>query len=168
MVRKRKSKQPEYSLINIVIDNYDVVTHAGINLFLNSNLRDMVNEDDPAYTFESSLLLQGTCIEPKDREGHWFEVTLYGSSNPPRHLRHKIKHMHKHDEDGNPIYKKYRKGSYPVYQEPSGLCILDKVRGENSWRIWLQVAPQMVTDSLLLLSSGKQAYLSVQEMKENR
>lgn len=165
---EKKKPEAEYTNLAITIDSYDARAQAGINLNLLGSSRYVIDDEEPVYSFDTVLELSGTCTYPDDRAGDRYEITLVGDTTPPRSLRIKIKDLRERDKDGLPRYRKYKDGHHPVYGEPPALAFLEKVRGENRWSVWVWVAHQMVTDSLLLLSSGKPVYVSLQEKKENR
>jgi hypothetical protein len=56
---------------------------------------------------------------------------------------------------------RFRENTQPI-------AYIDKIRGEDRWTTSVFVAPQMVTDSLIILSGPKPAYISIHEIKENR
>ena len=128
----------------------------------------LIAEDEPVYTFGTVLELSGTCKYPDDRAGDRYEITLSASSATPQDLRLKIKDLHLKDTDGCLQYRKYRGIDYPVYAEPPAFAFLEKVRGEKLWTVWMQVAPQMVSDGLVILSGNKSVYVSIHEKKVDR
>ena len=168
MPRRRKGKEPEYTSVVATIDTYDVETHASINNDMDAAFREFADDEAPVFTFETDLTIRATCTEPTARKGHAIELTLLSPAHLSRRLRYRIKQFRKTDDDGTPIYKKYRDGEFPVYEKPPGIARIDKVRGEDQWPIWMQVAPQMTSDTLLTLASGKQVWLWFQEKKEDR
>lgn len=166
MATKRKRKTEEYAFISVKVKTVEMALDAGINFHPYGWYP--TGEDDLIYTFGSDLQITGECIYPLDRVGHEFLVILRGSSTPSDHLKLKLEDLHKLDQHGSPVYKKYKDGSRPVYNEPLGLTFVDKVRGENKWTVWLQTDRQMVSDSLVLASSGRQLYFTINEKKANR
>ena len=167
MPKSRKRKQPDYSFITIVVDEYSARADAGIHLDLLGTTRYVRNDEEPAYRFETSLVLTGLCSYPEDRIGHRYDISLIGDSTgcdfPLR-----INDLHERDKNGLPRYRTFRGGQYPVYATPPPLAYTEKIRGENRWAIWLRVAPRMVSDALVMLSGNNQVYVSLHEVKENR
>lgn len=166
--RRTKKKEPEYAFLAIAIDDYDVSMDARVNLSLRGGSRYLIDEDEPVYTFDTGLDITGICTYPDERAGDRYDISLRSSTTLPRDLRLKIKDMQKRDKEGFHVFKRYKDGHFPVYNEPHPLAYLEKVRGEPRWSLWIQVAPQMVSDSLALLSSGKAVYAALHERKENR
>lgn len=165
--RTRKPKA-EFMDLAISIDCYNARAHAGINLNLLGSSRYVLDDEELVYSFETVLELNGNCTYPDTRAGDRYDITLLGDSITQRNLRLKIKDLQERDKNGVPQYRKLRNTSYPVYREPPALAFLDKVRGENRWTLWAWVAQPMITDCLMLLSGGKQIYVSLREKKENR
>lgn len=166
MPKRRKHTEPEYALIAITVDDYTVHADAGINLSLLGSPR-AVDEDEPVYRFETTLELSGLCTDPEDRAGHRYDITMRGAPTGYEHSL-AIKHLREHDKNSLPRYRAYRGGQLPVYAPPPPLAFVNKVRGEDCWTVWLTVAPQIVTDSLILLSGSKTVYVSLHEVKEHR
>jgi len=166
--RKKKTKEDEHTLLAIEVDDYEVRTDAGINLHLLGSMQDLLDDEDPVYSFNTELEISGICTYPEERAGDRYDVSLHSSTATPYKLQLKIKDLHKRDKYNSPIYRKYRGVSRAVYEEPYALSYLEKVRGEPRFRVWMQVAPQMVTDSLILLTSKNQSYVSIHERKKNR
>jgi hypothetical protein len=169
MPRRRKTKtQAEHTSLAITIDGYNARVQAGTNLHLYGSSRYVIDDEEPVFCFDTVLELSGICSYPDDRDGDRYEITLRSSMTVPPDLQFKIKDLQQRDKDGVPRYRKYRDGYYPVYGEPPALAFLEKVRGQHRWTVWVWVAKQTVTDSLLLISSGKPVYVSLQEIKQNR
>ncbi|MET0010716.1 MAG: hypothetical protein ABW109_22910 [Candidatus Thiodiazotropha sp. 6PLUC4] len=166
-MKRRKKKQADYSFIAIEVDDYSVRSEAGINYHLHGSLYPFDHEDEPIYSFESVLHISGVCTDPKDRAGHRYDITLYGMPYEQRNTP-SIKDLHERDEHGSPKYRKRRGREEPVYTPAPPIAYIDKIRGEDRWTTSVVVAPQMVTDSLIILSSQKSAYISIHEIKENR
>lgn len=165
--RSKKRKESEYAFLAIAVDNYEARTEAGLNLSLLGSSRYFI-DDEPVYSFDTDLDISGVCTYPDERAGDRYEISLRASTTTPRSLRLKIKELQKRDKDGFHVFRKYKDGSYPVYDEPSPVAYLEKVRGEPRWTVWVQVAPQMVSDSLAMLSGSKSVYVSLHERKEDR
>lgn len=168
MPAHRKIQQPEYTLLGILINDYHVRSDAGTNLHLHGSPRTWIDENEPVYTFETHMTLYGTCMYPEDRAGDSYEITLFGSQSSPRDLRLKVKDLHERDKKDMPRYHTYRGVCRPVYAEPPSLTFVNKIYGESRWTVWLPTVPQMVTDSLLLVSGKKPVYVSMNEKKVGR
>jgi len=55
-----------------------------------------------------------------------------------------------------------------VFKDPNGFALLEKIRGEATWTTWLNLAPRLVTDMLVLLGQQRPIYLAIQERKIKR
>ena len=107
--------------------------------------------------------------DPDDRAGERYEITLHGGSKDTDDvLGQRIRDLHRKSKDGSHEYKQYRGGTYPVYEDPPKLGLVEKVRGERSWIAWASVHHQMVTDALILLGDDKPSYVSIHEKKVGR
>ncbi|MEW8560611.1 MAG: hypothetical protein AB2541_00860 [Candidatus Thiodiazotropha sp.] len=166
-MKQRKKKQAEYAFIAIEVDDYSVRSEAGINYHLHGSLYPFDHEDEPIHSFETVLHISGVCTDPKDRAGHRYDITLYGMPDEQRNTP-KIKDLHERDEHGSPKYRKRRGREEPVYAPAPPIAYIDKIRGEDRWTTSVFVAPQKVTDSLIILSGPKPAYISIHEIKEDR
>jgi hypothetical protein len=93
---------------------------------------------------------------------------VYSDDAPSRHVFAKLKDIQVKGKYGTPKYREYRGGSIPVYREPPGLGLIDKVRGEPRWTAWANVAPRLVSDMLVLVSSQRDFYLAIDERKVGR
>lgn len=160
MPRRRRRSEPEFRSLAIRIEGYQARAEAGININLLGSLP-WVSEpaEEPVSTFRTMVELEGRCISPEDRAGDRYQITLAGATAESPHLRLRVMHLHQRDARGSSRYRKHRDQQIPVYDEPNPLARLSKVRGEPRWTAWVEVAPQMVSDSLLLLSNGKRLYL---------
>jgi hypothetical protein len=80
-----------------------------------------------------------------------------------------LKGMHEREGEYQTLkYRQYRGVRFPVYRDPMGLGLIQKERGELRWRGWATVMPRLLTDMLILLGTGPQTYLAVQERREGR
>lgn len=166
-MKRRKKKQADYAFIAVEVDDYSVRCEAGINYHLHGSLYPFDHENEPIYSFETVLHISGVCTAPQDRTGHRYDVTLYGMPDEQRN-NPRIRDLHERDEYGGHKYRKRRGREEPVYAPAPPLAHIDKIRGEDRWTTSIFVAPRMVTDSLIILSGPKQAYISIHEIKENR
>lgn len=107
-------KNPAYTLLTIRVEEHHVRIRAGTNLALYGSTPVWIDADEPVYTFESLLTLQGTCIDPQDRSGAPYDITLVGEQSPPRTLRLKVKVLQERDHDNVPCYRTYRGVRYPI------------------------------------------------------
>lgn len=168
MTGRQKAKTPTYTHLAIRIDDYDVRCSAGINHHLYGSSHYGIDENEPVHVFGTSLTLRGVCIDPTSRSNAPFEITLLAESSEHPDRRLKVKNLRERDKDGFPLYRTYRGISHPVYAEPPSLSFVNKVHGEQRWSLWMAATPQMVSDSLLLLSGEKLVYITVNEKKIGR
>jgi len=171
-VRKKKSrKKPEviHETLSIIINAYEICSNAGVNHdVVSPEYAFNLDLDDPLYEAKTQLTIEGTGQYPRDREGHKFEVTIYGDDAPSRLMDLQLKDVQERDKYGSPKYRSYRKQELPVFKDINGMALLSKVRGENAWTAWINVAPRAVTDMLLVLREERTRYLSIHEVKEAR
>ena len=120
------------------------------------------------YKYVTRLKILGTAAYPSDRGGQRIEVTVYGDESPSRRVFPTLKDLQERGNYGEPLYRQYRGQSLPILRPPPGLGLLDKVRGEPMWTAWLNVAARLVSDMLILLSSGRELYLAIDERKIGR
>lgn len=168
MTGRQKAKAPTYTHLAIRIDDYDVRCSAGTNHHLYGSSRYGIDENEPVYSFGTSLTLRGVCTDPNSRADAHYEITLLAESSEPRDHRLKVKNLQERDKDGLPLYRTYRGISHPVYAEPPSLSFVNKVHGEQRWTLWMHATPQMVSDSLLLPAGEKPVYIAVNEKKTGR
>lgn len=114
------------------------------------------------------LTITGTLTYPEKRAGDGYELTVCGGDVRSSDLNATVKDVQARDEYGSPQYREYRGRQIPVYNPPSGLGHLEKVRGEARWTGWLFVASRFVNDALVLLSHGKSLFLAIHECKDKR
>ena len=124
--------------------------------------------EEPVYEFRNRLVVSGTATWPEDRTGDRYEVTLYGGESPVHDLNARLKDLAELDEHGSPRFRKYRGREVPVYQPPSGLAVLDKVRGEPAWRTYLFVKPAFVDQWLALLTASSGPFIGLHECRAGR
>ena len=126
------------------------------------------DEDDPLYQFETHLMIAGSYTWPEEHVGGIYELTIYGDDSRSVSVNMPLKAVHERDEHGARQYRTYRGQSYPVYSAPSGLALIDKIRGEPRWRIWMPATPRFVSDVLVMLGQGRQIYLAIHERRAER
>lgn len=169
--KKRTSKKPkeEHTHIAVLVEGWDVRADASINSTAHDARYGIRNEeDDPLYQFETHLEISGTSTWPKSRAGDIYDLTVYVDDSRSGWVHMSLKDIHVCDETGIPEYRTYRGRTYPVYRAPSGLALLDKVRGEPRWTAWVAGKPRFVSDVLMILDQSRPAYLAIHELKANR
>lgn len=171
MPRKARQKKPEevYTLLSIRVDSHDVCADASINHHVHYPESGLdADHDDPLFTHVTHLTIRGTSTYPDERAGDTYEVTIYGDDAPSRGIDATLKDAQERNEYGSPRYRAYRGRQIPVYRSPAGFGLMDKVRGERAWTAWVNLAPRMVSDMLILLERQRQLYLSIHERRAKR
>lgn len=167
--RRQKALEDIYTLISVRVESHDVDVDASINYDVRQpQYAYDLHDDDPLFKYVTRLTIVGTSSYPEGRANERYEVTVYGDDAPSRSVFAKVKDAHARDEYGAPQYRQYRGKRVPVYQPPMGFGLLNKVRGEQTWNAWLNLAPRIVTDMLVLLNLHRQLYLAIQERKVGR
>lgn len=171
MARKRRSEEPKpvYSQIGVKVDRFEASLEADINVDAKDPRYAIdFDERDPIYKFITRLTITGAITFPADRAGHRIEITVYDDDSPSRRMSATLKDLQERGEYGQPVYRKYRDRTLPVLRKPSGLALLDKVRGESAWTSWANLSPRIVSDMLVLLSSDRQLFVAIYERKVGR
>jgi hypothetical protein len=168
--KKRQSKAEEqHTHLSIRVEGYDANVEAAVNHHVYApQYAWKPDDDDPLYEFTNRLRIVGRSTYPADRIGDTFEVTMYGDCAPSRRIDAKLRDAQARDERGALRFREYRGRRIPIYNPPSGLGLLQKVRGEARWTGWLRVAPRVVNDALVLLGHGKPLFMAVHERKDMR
>ena len=165
----KQVKSEEHSHLTISVDRYEASVSARINHFAyEPQYAWHPIDEEPVYQFSNGLIVWGIVTWPEDRGGDRCEVTLYGDVSPARDLDTRLEEIAELDEDRLPRYRKYRGREVPVYREPKGFGVLDKVRGEPEWRTSLFVKPTFVDRWLALLTSSDGLFISLHECKSSR
>ncbi|MBZ9724852.1 hypothetical protein LB554_12925 [Mesorhizobium sp. CO1-1-11] len=94
----------------------------------------------------------GISIYPEERAGDTYEVTLYGNNLGSGDIHATLKGVQERDEHGSRKYRQYHGRQIPIYTPPHGMGLIDKIRGEPRWTVWLRVSPRFATNALALLS----------------
>ena len=167
--KRWKKLEEQHSFLAIRVEQYDasVETSVNHNVYAPQYAWDS-HESDPLYPVSSRLTITGTSTYPEKRAGESYELTIHGEDARSRRHNTTLKHAQVREEYGSPKYREYRGGMIPVYDPPSGVGLIEKVRGEPCWTVWLSVAPQFVNDALTLLGHHRDLYLSIHEYKEKR
>lgn len=167
--RRRKKAEDEHSFLTIRVDRHDVRADASINHDVYAPQYAIHTSDaDPLYRFETQITISGTATFPERQVGDLYEVTICGDRSPSSRLQATLKDAQACDEHGSPMYREYRGGQIPVYRPPPGLALIDKVRGMAKWTVWINVAPQLVNDMLVLLGCGRETFVEIHERKHER
>lgn len=166
--RKKAGPQPVYTILSILIDDYQAQTEIGINVHLLGTGSFGIDDEAPIHITDSRLWLSGSCTHPEERTGERYEMSLVAPTKPNPWMDRRIKDLHTRYANGSPRYAKRRGDLEPIYAEPPPVAWLKKIRGENTWSVHMWVAPQMITHGLGILASGKSVYLSIYERRISR
>jgi hypothetical protein len=127
-----------------------------------------LRDDEPVYQYVSHLTIAGKVVDPADRIGQEYELIVYGDDAPSRNIYATLKDVQARDKYNAPKWRDYRGGSIPVVRPIPALALLNKERGTGRHSTWVNVAPRLVSDMLVLLASGRPTYVTLTEVKENR
>ncbi|MER9693594.1 hypothetical protein NKJ16_16865 [Mesorhizobium sp. M0179] len=127
-----------------------------------------LDDDSPLYRTTIQLTFDGVATYPERRAGQAFEVTIYGSNSDLRRNEATVKNVQARGERGSLKFRSYRGKQIPIYNPPSGMGLIDKVRGEPCWTAWLPVSPRFASDALALVNSGRSLFLGIHERRSKR
>ena len=163
---KRKRPREVVSHIVVCVQSFQVRSDVGLNYELID--LDRCHNETPIYHFSTELEVIGECLEPRDRKGHEFKITVVGQEGDHWFIQRKLGDYQRYDKDGREVFKKRRGIERPVYDLPEGVCVLNKVRGEPRWDTYLWAPASFVTHWLTLLTTTSPLYLALHEIKKNR
>ena len=124
-----------YTLLSINVDSFNVRSSASQNIDLLTRDTGLSREDDLALEFETRLEILGTCTYPEERATDRYEISIIGAEIHAGDFSKTLRDFQVKDEYYAPVYRKYRGREIPVYEAPSGIGFLNKVRGENCWGV---------------------------------
>ncbi|TGV61079.1 hypothetical protein EN784_01380 [bacterium M00.F.Ca.ET.141.01.1.1] len=127
-----------------------------------------LDDNAPLYRTTTQLTFTGVATYPEGRAGEAYELTIYGSNSDPRRIEATVKDVQARNGHGSLKFRSYRGREIPIYNPPSGMGLLDKVRGEPRWMAWLHVSPLFANDALALVSSGRSLFLGIHERRSKR
>lgn len=127
-----------------------------------------LDDDTPLYRTTTQLTLVGVATYPEGRAGEAYELTIYGSNSTPRRIEATVKDVQARDEHGSLKFRSYRGRQIPIYNPPSGMGLIEKVRGEARWVAWLHVSPLFASDALALVNAGRSLFLAIHERRRKR
>jgi hypothetical protein len=164
---KRKVTESQKIPLYARVESYDVRSSLGFNLHLLGYIRDHIEDDTQVFESTTQLIVRGIFSEPKDRVGEHIELTLHGQKTPRYDLQ--VKDIHARDKDNRHLYRTYRGGRIPVLDMPAGIATIERRRSDrNIWAAWVFVEPRLVTNILMILTSGRATFLSLYERKADR
>ncbi|MER8687981.1 hypothetical protein [Mesorhizobium sp. M1136] len=168
----RKSKHPpeeEYTHLAIKVAHCEasVETRIEPEIYHPQYAWDL-DDDTPLYRITTRLTLAGVATYPEGRAGEAYELTIYGSHSDSRRIKATVKDVQARDERGSRKFRSYRGRQIPIYNPPSGMGLIEKIRGELRWTAWLRVSPLFASDALALVNSGQSLFLAIDERRAKR
>lgn len=172
MPRKKKVRrkpEPVYTHLAVRLDRYDIDAGVGVSYLLERpDLAFHDADDDPVFEHVTRLVLTGSATYPPERAGELFELTIRGDDGPSTRVGLKLREMQLRDENRVPRYREYRGQSYPIYRPVPGIAYMSRGGKELPWTAWINLAPRLVSDMLVLLGMGERLYLAVLESRQGR
>jgi hypothetical protein len=169
--RKSRQNKPEgdWTHLNIRVESFEASAEASINHDAYSpQFAFVLDEDDPVYKFTGRVRVSGISTDPPNRAHDSYEIELLGDASHSHRLNARLKDLQKRDEKGVLQYRQYRGRQVPVFEQPRGLGLLEKVRGECAWRAFLLVTPKFVDQWIVLLQNSTSLFMSITEFKLGR
>lgn len=170
MPRKRKHQpEEEHTHLAIKVEHCEasVETRIEPGVYQPQYAWDL-DDDAPLHRNTIHLTLVGVATYPEGRAGEAYELTIYGSNSGSRRSEKTIKDLQARDEHGSLKFRSYRGRQIPIYNHPSGMGLIDKVRGEPRFTAWLRVSPPFASDALALMNSGRSLFLAIHERRSKR
>ncbi len=166
MPRKTKSKQTEYELLSIEVNDFNAHVDAAINYEVFD--KRYAYDDTPIYRFHNDIEIIGECDYPEERANCFYTINITSNGNNSSKFHSQLKDFHEQDDNYQPKYRKRKGELIPIYNPPKGIGYIEK-RGGNNWYCYVSVTPQTITDMITLLSSHvRPLYLAIHEAKEGR
>lgn len=162
---KKKPKE-RYTDLLIRLVRHEVRVDAAVSYKFHES--GYIDADAPAYKHSTSLELVGECIEPPERAGYTYYITIYGVDSGSEPINHTIKDYRAIGKDGSPATKKTRNGYVPIYNPPPGIGLITKVRGEPEFGAFAHIAEHTVSSMLILLGENRPLYVTINELMTNR
>ncbi|RRI02288.1 hypothetical protein EH240_12530 [Mesorhizobium tamadayense] len=166
--RRQKRPEEEHTHLAIRVERCETSVEAAVNYNVYRTESLDSDDDDPLYRFTTRLTVAGISTYPQERAGDTYEVAIYADNLGSGDIRATLRDVQERDEYGSPKYRQYRGRQIPIYSPPPGMGLIDKIRGEPRWTIWLRVSPCFTSDALALLSSGRLLFLAIHERKKDR
>jgi hypothetical protein len=152
--RKDEASQTQ---LGVRVERYDVEAGVDVNFHLERpHLAFHDPDNDPLFEHVTQLVLSGTATSPSDRAGECFTLTIRGDDSPSTRVGLTLHDMQLFDEYHAPRYREYRGQTVPVYRSVPGIASLSRTRKASPWTAWINCAPRLVSDMLVLLGlSGR-------------
>lgn len=169
MPRRKHPSEEEHTHLAIKVEHCEasVETRIEPGIYQPQYAWDL-DDDSPLYRTTIQLTFSGVATYPERRAGEAYELTIYGSNSDLRRNEAMVKDVQARNEHGSPKFRTYRGKQIPIYNPPSGMGLIDKVRGEPRWTAWLPVSRLFTSDALALVNSGRSLFLAIHERRSKR
>ncbi|TGQ70842.1 hypothetical protein EN805_00065 [bacterium M00.F.Ca.ET.162.01.1.1] len=167
--RRKRQPEDEHAHLAIKVDHCEasVETRIEPEIYQPQYAWDL-DDDAPLYRITTQLTLAGVATYPESRAGEAYELTIYGSNSDRRRIGATVRDVQARDEHGSLKFRSYRGRQIPIYNPPSGMGLIEKVRGEPRWTAWLRVSPLFASNALALVNSGRSLFLAMHERRSKR
>lgn len=167
--RKNHSPEEEHTHLAIKVEHCEasVETRIEPGIYQPQYAWDL-DDDAPLYRITTQLTFAGVATYPEGRAGEVYELTIYGSHSDSRRIKATVKDVQARDERGSLKFRSFRGRQIPIYNPPSGMGLIEKIRGELRWTAWLRVSPLFASDALALVNSGQSLFLAIDERRAKR
>lgn len=159
----RQTIEHEHLLIQVTLDR------ASVGGTINHEIHDSRRAWDGArvYSMTNRMELRGQCLYPEDREGHHYQITIYGEYDADQ-FDAELSAFSVKDKDGARKLRKRGDQYTPLYDPPTCIGFLNRQRGAKAWRgsCWLPAAQVASMTTMALLSDT--LYISLHEIKMGR
>ena len=150
MSKRKQQPSAEHMLLGIKVTAYNVRVGSGINHEI--KIDRMRSDDSQVYRFDTHIVVDGVATYPDDKIGDLYEIDIYGHELYPGSFASKLSDYHVRDESGSKKYRKLRGREVPIYDAPNSIGHLERRYKTKIFTGAVWVAPNIVTDMLILLS----------------
>jgi len=166
MKKTKKQPKPTFDFLGIEIEHYD----ANIDISINHKARDKryIYSNPKVFHYYTKIEIQGPLVYPDERMPGTYNITIYGDEREDGEFTSRLDNYHVRGNDGDPIYRKDRGKEIPIFDAPSGVGYLEKIRGTDDWKGCAWLPPVIVTNMLTLLPHVSPLYLAIHELKIDR
>jgi hypothetical protein len=171
LLKKKRRGEPEavYTSLAVCVERYEARADVSVNYLLeHPHLAFHDPDDDSVFEHITQIVVTGTATYPEERRRETFEFTIRGDDSPGTRVNLKLREMQERDEHRVPKYREYRGQPLPVYRPVPGIATMSRTGKQSPWTAWINLAPRLVSDMLVMFGSGMRLYLSVYECKRGR
>ena len=166
MAKRKRKPADQYDFLALEVEDYAARVDSSISLEV--RVPRHYDVDAKVYDFQSVIELEAVTLWPDERAGNHYFLTLYGGESHRRDFDLTLSQCQARNEDGSLSFRKVKGKLIPVYDVPSGIGVLEKIRGSRDWTGFAWVSPTIVSDMLKLLPHVKPLYLMIHERKIGR